>query len=69
MEFVLVVENDEPANVETLLLNRGYQVSSASDARNEPDIVRSSDTIDLLLTDVVMPGGTNGRTGSKPSNE
>jgi CheY-like chemotaxis protein len=61
-ETVLVVEDDEQVNklaVEALQ-ERGYRVLSASDGASA---LRTAETaqIDMLLTDVVLPGGMNGR--------
>jgi two-component system NtrC family sensor kinase len=61
-ESVLVVEDDPQVNklaVETLE-ERGYRVLSAPDG---PTALRMLDAapIDLLLTDVVLPNGMNGR--------
>jgi len=39
----------------------GYTVLVAADARAGLDILRSEEKIDLLFTDIVMPGGMNGR--------
>ena len=60
-ETILVVEDDESLRELTarILQDAGYQVIDASDAENALDIVRTSQPhIDLLLTDVIMPGGT-----------
>jgi PAS domain S-box-containing protein len=60
---VLVVE-DEPG-VRTVILDmlsdRGYTVLEAGDGRSAHRIVESAARIDLLLTDVGLPGGINGR--------
>ena len=62
-ETVLVVEDDAQVNklaVESLQ-ERGYRVLSASDGASALRIVEGAMHIDLLLTDVVLPGGMNGR--------
>ena len=62
-ETVLVVE-DEPAvreSTTTLLKNLGYAVL---EARNGPEAIAIADgaaTIDLLFTDMIMPGGMTGK--------
>src|SRR4029079_4237329 len=43
------------------LAERGYHVLSASDGASGLRIAASAPQIDLLLTDVVLPGGINGR--------
>lgn len=62
-ESILVVEDDDSLRrtTEALLRSAGYVVMAASNATEafkllEPSAVR----IDLLLTDMVMPGGMNG---------
>ena len=60
---VLVVE-DEPAVrmiVVDVLSDLGYAVLEADDGRSGLTILESSAHIDLLLTDVGLPGGMNGR--------
>jgi len=60
---VLVVE-DEPAMcaiIVEVLSNLGYTVLEAGDGRSGLDIVESKARIDLLLSDVGLPGGMNGR--------
>ncbi len=61
-ETVLVVEDN--AEVLELAVNTisdlGYRVLTASDGPSALDIVRGGETIDLLFSDVVMPGGMNG---------
>ncbi len=62
-EAVLVVEDDEQVNklaVEALQ-ERGYRVLSAPDGASALRLLESTPQIDLLLTDVVLPGGMNGR--------
>ena len=61
-ETVLVVEDDPQVNqlaVEALE-ERGYQVLSAPDGAAALQLLEDAQ-IDLLLTDVVLPGGMNGR--------
>ena len=62
-ETVLVVEDDAQVNklaVEALQ-ERGYRVISASNGPSALGMLDGAPRIDLLLTDVVMPGGMNGR--------
>ena len=39
----------------------GYQVLEASDGPRALDILRRGDAIDLVFTDLIMPGGLSGR--------
>jgi signal transduction histidine kinase/DNA-binding response OmpR family regulator len=57
-ETVLVVEDDEEvrSTVVELLSDLGYRVLKARDAQSALAIVESGAAIDLLFTDVVMPG-------------
>ena len=62
-ERVLVVEDDPQVNklaVETLE-ERGYRVLSAPDGPTALGMLDAAPQIDLLLTDVVLPNGMNGR--------
>ncbi|HEX2885317.1 PAS domain S-box protein [Vineibacter terrae] len=61
-ETILLVE-DDPAvrgTVATLLGNLGYSVIEAASGRAALQIIAGSQPIDLLFTDVVMPGGIDG---------
>jgi signal transduction histidine kinase len=61
-EVILVVE-DEPAVLEMAvesLSDLGYQTLTAEDAPSALSILRSNARIDMLFSDVVMPGGMNG---------
>jgi PAS domain S-box-containing protein len=62
-ETVLVVEDDELVrrHAEIQLAALGYRVIVASNGPRAMAIVRQCKDIDLLFTDVVMPGGMNGR--------
>jgi CheY-like chemotaxis protein len=65
---VLVVE-DEPSVLALgieMLTDLGYRVRTASDCGSALEILRRGDPVDLLFTDVVMPGG---RTGVQLANE
>ena len=62
-ETVLVVEDDPQVNklaVEALE-ERGYRVLSAPDGPAALRLIEDAPQIDLLLTDVVLPAGMNGR--------
>ena len=61
-ETVLLVEDDESiihTSAESLR-ELGYRVLTASDARQALAIVQADERIDVLFSDVVMPGGMNG---------
>jgi CheY-like chemotaxis protein len=62
-ETILVVEDDEALRSYTVetLAELGYRVLSATNGAAAIDILDSGADIDLLFTDVVMPGGLNGR--------
>ncbi len=57
-ETILVVEDDEAVRVTVIdtLLELGYRVLRANDGQSALTIVRSGVPIDLLFTDVIMPG-------------
>ncbi|BAN27211.1 response regulator [Caballeronia insecticola] len=57
-ETILVVEDDEEvrATVVEMLAELGYRVLRAKDAQSALAIVESGVPVDLLFTDVVMPG-------------
>lgn len=61
-EVVVLVEDDPGvrALTEKSLTSLGYEVHVASDAYSGLSLVRSLGRIDLLLTDVVLPGGMSG---------
>ncbi|MDQ2954996.1 MAG: response regulator, partial [Pseudomonadota bacterium] len=62
-ESILVVEDDESlrAHVVEILRELGYRVLQAPAAAAALEILDRERDIDLLFTDVVMPGGMNGR--------
>jgi CheY-like chemotaxis protein len=61
-ETILVVEDDE--RVRQLTITRlkliGYQVLEASDGPKALDILSRGHMVDLVFTDLVMPGGMSG---------
>ena len=61
-ETILVVEDDEEVLVVTAesLRELGYQVVIAVDAAEALEILRGNQPVDLLFSDVIIPGGTNG---------
>ena len=61
-EIILVVEDDEMVRQYACLQLQllGYQVLSAEDGHQALEIIRDNPAINLLFTDVVMPGGING---------
>ena len=62
-ETVLVVEDDEELRTYAVesLTELGYCVLSASNAKAALEVLKREDLVHLLFTDVVMPGGVNGR--------
>jgi CheY-like chemotaxis protein len=61
-ETILVVEDDDMVRsyVEKELKELGYRVIVTHNARAALEILRQAEQIDLLFTDVVMPGGMFG---------
>jgi CheY-like chemotaxis protein len=61
-ETVLVVEDDDDVRALTVALLRGfgYTVIEARDAGEALSVLGPSGRVDLLLSDVVLPGGTTG---------
>jgi PAS domain S-box-containing protein len=61
-ETILVVEDDEGVRslAMTQLKALGYRVLEARDGPSAESILRGSEPVDLLFTDVVMPGGMTG---------
>jgi PAS domain S-box-containing protein len=62
-ECILVVEDDAVlrAHAVEILIELGYSVLSAANATIALEIIDAGHDIDLLFTDIVMPGGINGR--------
>jgi PAS domain S-box-containing protein len=61
-ETILVVEDNPNVRrtVKRQLVDLGYSVIEAQDAEAALDLIRSGEDFDLMLTDVVMPGGMGG---------
>ncbi len=62
-EVILLVEDNAPVRefAKTQLLHLGYRVLEAANGKGALAILREHPEIELLFTDVVMPGGLNGR--------
>jgi signal transduction histidine kinase/DNA-binding response OmpR family regulator len=61
-ERILLVEDDAAVlalGIE-MLTDLGYQVMTASDANSALEILRRGDGVDVIFSDVVMPGGKTG---------
>lgn len=61
-ETILLVDDDIKVQAATasLLTELGYQVLTANDAEDALDILKKNEAIDVLFTDVAMPGPMNG---------
>lgn len=70
-ETILVVEDDDDvrATVTALLRELGYQVLVARDAAAGTAILESGTELDLLFTDVVMPGPVSSRELARRASE
>jgi DNA-binding response OmpR family regulator len=62
-KIVLLVEDDEDVRnfVATILSEKGFQVLAAGDADTLLQQLRQNSSVALLLTDVGLSGGKNGR--------
>jgi CheY-like chemotaxis protein len=62
-ECILVVEDDDALRTYTaeMLSELGYQVLEAKHGPDALRIIEGTQNIHLLFTDIVMPGGMNGR--------
>ncbi|MFN4354249.1 PAS domain S-box protein [Parvibaculum sp.] len=62
-EHILVVEDDMLVREHLVaqLRDLGYRVTDASSGTEAYEVIKRMEDIDLLFTDVVMPGGMNGR--------
>ena len=57
---ILIVDDEEPLRrfVDRVLAGAGYSTAKASDGANALDVAAKFGTVDLLVTDLVMPGMT-----------
>jgi signal transduction histidine kinase/CheY-like chemotaxis protein len=62
-ECILVVEDDDALRAYTteILSELGYRVLEAQRGRDALRVLEGAEKVDLLFTDIVMPGGMNGR--------
>lgn len=62
-EHILVVEDNDLVreHLSAQLESLGYLVTSAPNGPRALDIIRQTPNLDMLLTDIVMPGGMNGK--------
>lgn len=62
-ETILLVEDDAEVRkfVSEVLLEQGYKIHAAPDGATALQILDTDQTISMLFTDVVLPGGMNGR--------
>jgi signal transduction histidine kinase/ActR/RegA family two-component response regulator len=62
-ESILLVEDDDGVRrqAHAQLRSLGYRVIEATDAPSALALIEQHEDLDLLFTDVVMPGGMNGR--------
>jgi PAS domain S-box-containing protein len=62
-EHILVVEDDDLVRTYVVgqLRELGYRVSDARNGAEALELLKTMRDIDLLFTDIVMPGGMNGR--------
>ena len=62
-ETILVVEDDATVRAVAVgaLESLGYRVRQAADGREALQILKQTDGIDLLFTDLVMPNGISGQ--------
>ncbi len=58
--FVVEDDNDVREHVESSLRSLGYDVVSAADGKTAADLLRSAGPFDLIVSDVVLPGGMDG---------
>lgn len=61
-EHILLVEDDEMVreHVESLLISLGYRVTALNNAAECLKVIDQLKNVDLLFSDIVMPGGVSG---------
>lgn len=62
-EHILIAEDDDLVlqHLEGQLRSLGYRVTTATSGPEAMKALQAHDDIDMLLTDIIMPGGMNGR--------
>jgi signal transduction histidine kinase/DNA-binding response OmpR family regulator len=70
-ERILLVEDDPTVlNLTTdMLVGLGYRVTTATNAAEALEVLHSNAEIDLLFSDVIMPGGVSGVSLARTSRE
>lgn len=70
-EIILLVEDQADVGdvAEAMLEELGYAVIRAGDATAALEIIAARDDIDLLMTDIVMPGSLNGADLARRARE
>jgi signal transduction histidine kinase/CheY-like chemotaxis protein len=70
-ETVLVIDDEEPIRmlISDVLEEAGYRVLEAEDGPSGLKVLKSDTRIDLLITDVGLPGGFNGRQVADAARE
>jgi PAS domain S-box-containing protein len=70
-ETVMVIDDEETVRmlVAEVLTDAGYHVLEAPDGPSGLEILRTETRIDLLITDVGLPGGMNGRQVADAARE
>jgi PAS domain S-box-containing protein len=70
-EVILVCEDDEDVRAYSaeVLRELGYRVLEASDGAAALAVLKSHEAVDLLFTDVVLPGGLSGADLAKAASE
>jgi CheY-like chemotaxis protein len=63
-KIVLLVEDDPDVRIMTAaqLKQLGYKVHAAANGNEAIDVIESPASIDIMLTDIVLPGGLGGVT-------
>ncbi len=70
-ETILVLEDDPDVRELTVLQLKslGYKVVQAHDGQSALEVIGKEDSIDLLLSDVVLPGGLRGPEVAQKARE
>ena len=70
-QTVLVVEDDDDARatLAAMVTELGYRVVEAENGASALPILQQERPVDILLSDVIMPGGMNGLDLAKAANK